>query len=86
MKLNYGDYLTPFELLFRDAAKLPVSNDILEQLKVEIKKEAFSSYGNYSFWDELNISKQEHVALKDLSANKDLSIQKSDKGNCSLVK
>ena len=49
MKLNYADYLTPFELLFRDVAKLPVSDNILEQLKVEIKREAFSSYDNYSF-------------------------------------
>ena len=81
MKLNYRDYLTRFELLFRDVAKLPVSDNILERLKVEIKREAFSSDGNYSFWDELNISKEEHVALKDLSANKDLIIQKSDKGN-----
>ena len=38
-------------------------------------------YDNYSFWDELNISKEEHVALKDLSTNKDPIIQKSDKGN-----
>ena len=53
----------------------------MERLKVEIKGEAFSSYDNYSFWDELNISKEEHVALKGLSANKDLIIQKSDKGN-----
>ena len=56
-------------------------DNILERLKVEIKGEAFSSYDNYSFWDELNISKEEHVALKGLSANKDLIIQKSDKGN-----
>ena len=81
MKLNYSDYLTPFELLSRDVAKLPVSDNILERLKVEIKREVFSSYDNYSFWDELNISKEEHVALKGLSANKDLIIQKSDKGN-----
>ena len=81
VKLNYRDYLTPFELLFRDAAKLPFSDNILEWLKVEIKREAFSSYDNYSFWDELNISKEEHVALKGLSANNDLIIQKSDKGN-----
>ena len=38
VKLNYGDYLTPFELLFRDVAKLPVSDNILERLKVEIKR------------------------------------------------
>ena len=30
VKFNYWDYLTPFELLFRDIAKLPVSNNIFE--------------------------------------------------------
>ena len=72
MKLNYGDYLTPFELLFQDVTKLPVPDYILEWLKVEVKREAFSP---------LNISKEEHVALKILSTNKDLMFQKSDKGN-----
>ena len=81
VKLNYGDYLTPFELLFRDVTKLSVPENILERLKVEIKREAFSSYDNYSFWDEPNISKEEHKALQSLSTNKDLIIQKSDKGN-----
>ena len=81
VKLNYGDYLTPLEFLFRDVAKLPVSDNILEGLKVEIKREAFSLYDNYSFWDKRNISKEEHVALKDLSANKELIIQKLNKGN-----
>ena len=81
VKLNYGDYLIPFELLFRDVTKLPVHKNILARLKVEIKREAFSSYDNYSFWDELDISKEEHKALKILSTKKDLIIQKSDKGN-----
>ena len=53
----------------------------MERLKVEIKRQAFSSDDNYSVWDELNISKEKHVALKSLSANKDLIVQKSDKGN-----
>ena len=53
----------------------------MERLKVEIKRQAFSSDDSYSFWDELNISKEKHVALKSLSANKDLIVQKSDKGN-----
>ena len=85
MKLNYRDYLTPFELLSQDVAKLPVSDNILERLKVEIKREVFLSYDNYSFWDESNISKEEHVTLKGLSANKDLIIQKSDKGNSATL-
>ena len=52
----------------------------MEWLKVEIKREAFSWYDSYSFWDELNISKVKHVALKILSTNKYLIIQKLDKG------
>ena len=38
-------------------------------------------YDNYSFWDKLGISKEEHVALKGLSANKGLITEKPDKGN-----
>ena len=65
-------------MLFRDVAKLPVSDNILELVKIEIKRE---TYDNYSFCDELNINKEEHVAFKGLSANSDLIIQKSNKGN-----
>ena len=38
LKLNYGDYLTPFELLFRDVTRLPVTNNILERLKLRSKR------------------------------------------------
>ena len=38
VKLNYGDYLTPLELLFRDVANLPVSHNILDRQKGEIKR------------------------------------------------
>ena len=31
VKLNYGDYLTPFELLFRNVTKLLVLDNILER-------------------------------------------------------
>ena len=54
-------------------------------MKVEINREAFSSYDNYSFWDELNISKEEHVALKGLFANNNLIIQKLDEGNSAVL-
>ena len=67
VKHNYGDFLTLFELLFQDVTKIPVPENILEWLKVEIKIEAISSNDNYSFWDELNISKEEHLALNSLS-------------------
>lgn len=35
---------------------------------------------NINFLDELNISKEEHVVSKSLSANEELFIQLSDKG------
>ena len=38
-------------------------------------------FANYNFWNELNISKEEFLALKGLSSNKDIILQKADKGN-----
>ena len=81
IKLNYGDYMTPFELFYREIRKLPIEDHELEKVKTEIKKEAYSSFDNYNFWNELNISKEEFLALKGLSSNKDIILQKADKGN-----
>ena len=41
----------------------------------------YSLFDNYNFWNELNISKEEFLALKGLSGNKDIILQKADKGN-----
>ena len=81
IKLNYGDYMTPFELFYREIRKLPIEDHEIEKVKTEIKKEAYSSFDNYNFWNELNISKEEFLALKGLSSNKDIILQKADKGN-----
>ena len=56
-----------------------------DQLKVEIKIASFYSYGNCTFCDEDNISKEEHAALKGMFTIKDIVIQKLDKGNSVLV-
>ena len=80
-KLNYGNYMTPFELFYREIRKLTIEDHELEKVKTEIKKEAYSSFDNYNFWNELNISKEEFLALKGLSGNKDIILQKADKGN-----
>ena len=53
----------------------------LEKVKTEIKKETYSSFDNYNFWSELNISKEDFLALKGLSSNKVIILQKADKGN-----
>ena len=81
IKLNYGDFMTPFELFYREIRKLLIEDHELEKLKTEIKKEAYSSFDNYKFWNELNINKEEYLALKGLSSNKNITLQKADKGN-----
>ena len=81
IKLNYGNYMTPFELFYREIRKLSIEDHEQEKVKTEIKKEAYSSFDNYNFWNELNISKEEFLALKGLSGNKDVILQKADKGN-----
>ena len=84
-KLNYADYLTPYELLFRDIKELSVDDSILERVKVDMKKICLSSFENFKFKDELNITPDELKALKDLSSRKDILIQKADKGNSIVV-
>ena len=65
-KLNNADYLTPYELLFRDIKELSVDDSILERVKEDMKKICLSSFGNFKFKDEINITPDELKALKDL--------------------
>ena len=58
IKLNYGDYMTPFELFYREIRKLPIEDHELEKVKTEINREAYSSFDNYNFWNELNTAKK----------------------------
>ena len=84
-KLNYADYLTPYEFVFRDIKKLSVDDSILERIKIDMKKICFSSFENFKFKDELNITPDELKALKDLSSRKDIIIQKADKDNSVVI-
>ena len=54
IKLNYDDYMTPFELFHHEIRKLPIE---LEKVKTVIKKEAYSTFDNYNIWNELNSSR-----------------------------
>lgn len=53
--------------------------------KVELKREVFLLYDNHNFWDEINITKEEHDAIKNLSYNEKILIQNSDKGKSVVV-
>ena len=43
-KLNYDDYLTPYELLFRYIKELSVDDSILERVKVDMRKIYLSAF------------------------------------------
>ena len=84
-RLNYADYLTSYELLFRDIKVLSVDYSILEKVKVDMRKICLSSFENFKFKDKLNITPDELKALKDLSSRKDITIQKVDKDNSVII-
>ena len=50
-----------------------------------MKKICLSSFENFKFKDELNVTPDELNALKDISSRKDIIIQKADKENSVVV-
>ena len=81
-KLEYSDYLLPFELLYRDIKDLDLPNEKTNFLKANIKDCALSSFKLYNEKGAVSsLIEDEVFALKTLSKNQDLIIQKSDKGN-----
>ena len=79
-KFNYKDHVLSLALL-GDITTLQLCKDILDRLKVELNREPFLSFGNHSFLGKVNITKEEHCSIKDLSSYKEILIQKSDKEN-----
>ena len=85
-KLDYADYLVQFELFFRDIRNLDIlSNEDLDFVKAKTKEAALSSYRSYNNNVPQNLSMEEFTALQNLCKNKDLIIQKSDKGNSVVI-
>ena len=62
-----------------------LSNEDLDFVKAKYKEEALSSYRTYNNNVPQNLSNNEFIALQNLSKNKDLIIQKSDKGNSKVM-
>ena len=58
-----------------------MSNEDLDFVKAKPKKVAPFSYRSYKSNVPQNLCKEEFIALQNLSKNKDLIIQKSDKDN-----
>ena len=83
--LNYGDYFIPFELLYCNIKNLPLNENILERIKVDLKMSCYSSFDNYEFENELNITKEQLAILKLLAKREDIIIQKADQGNSVIL-
>ena len=67
-KFDYADYLVQFELFFRDVRNLDVlSNEDLDFVKAKTKEAALSSYRSYNNNIPQNLSKEEFIALQNLS-------------------
>ena len=60
---------------------MDIPSSDLEIIKVALKEYTYSSFEKYNFLKELNLSRNEYNALKNLSSLKNIIIQKSDKGN-----
>ena len=84
-KLDFPDRMTPFELLYKNVKCCDLSQYKLDILKVDLRKVAYSSFNQYNFLKELNLSQPEYQALKNLSSRKYTVIHKSDKGNSSSL-
>ena len=85
-QLKYADYLVHFKLFYRDIRNLEIlSNEDLDFVKTKTKETALSSFRQYNKNPQQNLSKEELAALTNLSKNKDIVIQKSDKRNSVVI-
>ena len=84
--LDYADYLANFELFYTNIRSLGIlPNEDLDFVKTRIKEVALSTYRNYNNNVPQHLSKEEFLALQNLRKNKNIVIQKSDKGNSVVV-
>ena len=73
-------------MFYRNFRNLGIlSNEDLDFVKTRTKEVALSSYRNYDNNVPQHLSKQEFLALQNLRKNKNIGIQKSDKGNSAVV-
>ena len=75
-----------FELFYRQIRNLEIlSNEDLDFVRKKTKETTLLSFRQYNKNPQQNLSKEELTALTNLSKNKDIIIQKSDKGNSVVI-
>ena len=85
-QLRYLDYLINFELFYRSIDNLQtLSGDNLDFIKTRTKDTALTSFCNFNANVPQHLYNEEFEALKNLSKNCDLLIQRADKGNSLVI-
>ena len=86
-QIDYSNFMTEFELLYRSTLDLSMTTEEKDRFKTKLKDIALSSFklfsDNCKF--EYNLSAEEINSLKALMRNKDILIQKADKGNTVVI-
>ena len=86
-QIDYSNFMTEFELLYRSTLDLSMTTEEKDRLKTKLKDITLSSFklfsDNCKF--ENNLSAEEINSLKALMRNKDIIIQKADKGNTVVI-
>ena len=75
-----------FELLFRDINKNEIPNEYKQFIKTRLKDSALTSLQWYNYNSEIKSAKQKRLTLSNLSNDKNIIIQKSDKGNSVVLR
>ena len=85
--IEYSEFLLPFELLFRDIEREDLCNEDMSLIKTRLLDTALTSYQNFSSDRNPpeNPTASEFKALKRLPKNKNIVIQKADKGNTVVI-
>jgi hypothetical protein len=87
-KLNYGDFLMPFEVLYKqmfNSLKSDHSSDKTDPVCASMKAASLDCFYSYDPKIEQNLSVDEYKALKSLLEQESIVIQKSDKGNSVVI-
>ena len=86
-KIEYSEYLVPFELLYRDLKKEEISSDDLSIIKARLLDTALTSYQDFVNDKSLpeNLSSSEFKKLQSFTKNNNIVIQKADKGNTVVI-
>ena len=85
--IEYSKFLLSFELLFRDVKQQNLRSEKLSSMKTRLLDTALSSYESFSNDESTSetVTASEFKALRYLSKNKSIVIQKADKGNTIVI-